>query len=117
LIFIHAFKGRYLIELRPSAHRSTYFSVWTKTPPHAESVLNRSTTMYLPPDFSKYDAVACGKLIDQAYAQFTAAINPATPPWSITDDYTNCGSFSAAEKGKVLPFGFVALPKLTNSLS
>ncbi len=64
--------------------------------------------MYLPPDFSKYDAVACGKLIDQAYAQLTAAIKPGTSPWSITDDYTNCGSFSATEKGNVLPFGFVA---------
>jgi triacylglycerol lipase len=66
--------------------------------------------IYLPPDFSKLDAVACGKLIDQAYAQFTQAKNPqpGVPPWTIQDGYTNLGSYSATEQGKVLPFGFVA---------
>jgi triacylglycerol lipase len=64
----------------------------------------------LPPDFSKLDAVACGKLIDQAYAQFTQAKEPQSgaPPWTIQDGYTNYGSFSASEQGQVLPFGFVA---------
>ena len=59
--------------------------------------------IYLPPDFSKYDAVACGKLIDQAYAQFTQAKNPqpGAPPWTIQDGYTNHGSFSATEQGSV----------------
>ena len=66
--------------------------------------------MYLPPDFVKDDAVACGKLIDQAYAQYTNAIAPASgpAPWSIQAGYTNNGTFSALEKGKMLPFGFVA---------
>jgi hypothetical protein len=66
--------------------------------------------MYLPPDFNKYDAVACGKLIDQAYQQYGAAKapQPGAPPWSIQDEYTNCGSFSAIEQNQILPFGFVA---------
>lgn len=66
--------------------------------------------MYLPPDFSKYDAVACGKLIDQAYQQYGAAKapQPGALPWSIQDGYTNCGSFSAIEQNQILPFGFVA---------
>jgi triacylglycerol lipase len=66
--------------------------------------------IYLPPDFSKLDAVSCGKLIDQAYAQFAQAKDPqpGAPPWTIQDGYTNHGSFSATEQGKVLPFGFVA---------
>src|SRR5258708_21890603 len=84
------------------------FPYGPNTPPNAESVLNRYTRMYLPPDFSKYDAVACGKLIDQAYAQLTAAIKPGTSPWSITDDYTNCGSLFPPQKGNMLTFCFVA---------
>jgi triacylglycerol lipase len=66
--------------------------------------------MYLPPDFIKYDAIACGQLIDQAYDQYTKAVTPppAPEPWAIQGGYTNHGTFSALEKGKVLPFGFVA---------
>jgi triacylglycerol lipase len=66
--------------------------------------------MYLPPDFVKDDAVACGQLIDQAYDQYIKATAPTqgTAVWSIQDGYTNHGTFSALEKGKTLPFGFVA---------
>jgi triacylglycerol lipase len=78
--------------------------------PKAKWAANHFPKMYLPPDFTKYDAIACGQLIDQAYEQYRQAIAaaPAPVPWSIQDGYTNCGSFSAVEKGQVLPFGFVA---------
>jgi hypothetical protein len=70
-----AFKARHLIERRRRRTVLRISAYGPKTPPNAQPVLNRSTRIYLPPDFSKYDAVACGKLIDQAYAQFTAADN------------------------------------------
>src|SRR6516164_620210 len=66
--------------------------------------------MYLPSDFVTNDAVECGKLIDQAYDQYTTAIAPVPPPtpWSLQGGYVNHGSFTALELGKTLPFGFVA---------
>jgi hypothetical protein len=65
--------------------------------------------MYLPPDFSVIDAIACGKLIDQAYDQFNkaSAVTPSPVVWSVQDGYTGHGTFSAVENGKILPFGFV----------
>jgi Lipase (class 3) len=65
--------------------------------------------MYLPSDFVVNDAVECGKLIDQAYAQYVHAVAPvpSAVPWTIQDGYNNLGIFSALESGKMLPFGFV----------
>ncbi len=65
--------------------------------------------MYLPSDFVVNDAVECGKLIDQAYAQYVNAVAPVSSavPWTIQDGYNNLGIFSAVESGKMLPFGFV----------
>jgi triacylglycerol lipase len=66
--------------------------------------------MFLPPTFNITDAVACGKLIDQAYDQFNKAVTTSRGPipWSIQDGYTLHGTFEAVENGKTLPFGFVA---------
>jgi triacylglycerol lipase len=57
-------------------------------------------------EFVLADAITCGKLIDQAYAQYKLGLQPAA--WLIQDGYTLKGAFSAVEKGKSLPFGFVA---------
>jgi triacylglycerol lipase len=64
--------------------------------------------MFLPKEFILADAINCGKLIDQAYAQYQLALHPAGPAWLIQDGYTLHGTFSAGENGKSLPFGFVA---------
>jgi hypothetical protein len=66
--------------------------------------------MYLPSDFAANEAVECGKLIDQAYAQYTNATVPtrSATPWALQGGYVHHGSFLALEQGKTLPFGFVA---------
>src|ERR1700732_1879552 len=64
--------------------------------------------MFFPKEFVLADAIHCGELIDQAYQQFQLALKPAEPPWTIQDGYTLNATFSAAENGKMLPFGFVA---------
>jgi Lipase (class 3) len=64
--------------------------------------------MFLPKEFVLADAINCGKLIDQAYAQYQLALQPAEPTWNIQDGYTLNGTFFARENGKALPFGFVA---------
>jgi hypothetical protein len=64
---------------------------------------------YLPIS-RRNEAVECGKLIDQAYAQYTNATAPthSATPWALQGGYVHHGSFSALEQGKMLPFGFVA---------
>jgi len=64
--------------------------------------------MILQKEFVLTDAIHCGELIDQAYAQYKFALQPAGPTWVIQDGYTLNGTFSARENAKSLPFGFVA---------
>jgi hypothetical protein len=64
--------------------------------------------MFLPREFVLADAINCGQLIDQAYAQYQLALQPAEPAWVIQDGYTLNGAFSALENARSLPFGFVA---------
>ena len=76
---------------------------------NATALRNISKCIY-PAIFVTNDAVECGKLIDQAYAQYASANAsiPPTTPWSLQGGYVNHGSFTALELGKMLPFGFVA---------
>jgi hypothetical protein len=64
--------------------------------------------MFLPKAFVLADAINCGELIDQAYAQYKLALQPAGPAWAIQGGYTLHGIFSARENAHLLPFGFVA---------
>jgi triacylglycerol lipase len=66
--------------------------------------------MYLPNQFVLADALICGELIDQAYAQYSLAVQPTNPTsaWTIQGGYSLNGIFSDSEKGETLPFGFVA---------
>jgi triacylglycerol lipase len=64
--------------------------------------------MFLPKEFVLTDAINCGELIDQAYAQYQLALQPDGPAWVIQDGYSLNGAFSALENAQSLPFGFVA---------
>jgi hypothetical protein len=77
---------------------------------------------YFPPPFSIDEAVRCGKLIDQAYQQFTIAKAANPSRWTIQDGYTVETQFFAIETfvpfpieipspkpaPTPLPFGFIA---------
>ncbi|MBW0001531.1 MAG: lipase family protein [Verrucomicrobia bacterium] len=58
---------------------------------------------YFPPPFSVDEAVACGKLIDQAYQQFNIAKAGAPSRWTIQDGYTVETQFFAVENFLPLP--------------
>ena len=87
------------------------------------SPASTATTMpYFPPSFSVDEAVACGRLVDQAYQQFTIAKAGNPSRWEIQDGYTVKTQFSAVENfvpfpveipllkpaPTQLPFGFIA---------
>lgn len=73
----------------------------------------RSITMpYFPPPFSVDEAVACGKLIDQAYQQFNIAKTSPPSHWTIQDGYTLETQFFAVENFVPLPIE-IPLPKPT----
>jgi hypothetical protein len=63
--------------------------------------------MYLPHDFVVDEAVACGKLIDQAYQQYD--LTKKSLPWAIQDGYKFEKGFSAVEDLATLPLDFIHL--------
>ncbi|HEY0793161.1 MAG TPA: lipase family protein [Chthoniobacterales bacterium] len=77
---------------------------------------------YFPPDFDVTEAVTCGRLIDQAYRQFTMAKAAHPSRWTLENGYTLETELSAMENfvplpieipafqrtPSLLPFGFIA---------
>jgi triacylglycerol lipase len=63
--------------------------------------------MYLPHAFVVDEAVACGKLIDQAYKQFD--LTKESLPWTIQDGYKLEKDFFAVEDLANLPLDFIHL--------
>jgi hypothetical protein len=93
--------------------RGPQLALWSRW---IHSIQRAITVPYFPPPFSVDEAVICGKLIDQAYQQFTIAKAANPSRWTIQDGYTLETQFCATENFVPLPIEIPSLKPAPNPL-